>query len=155
MRSRGERAHRDPRGLEGRAHRPRVPHRLRACDLNLQITAAQKAKVTSFFIACREVVNTVKDLCLRAAVRPSVWTIIKLGFEALSHVEQFADAPQWWEDASRQCWPGSLEHTRSATTLGATVILRLSAPCSEASTSHFDLGEYASNPGGGLCSTPD
>lgn len=70
-------------------------------DLNFQNTASQKAKVASFFVACREVVNTVKGLCLRAAVRPSVWTIIKLEFEALSHVEQYTYDLQWSEDAIR------------------------------------------------------
>jgi hypothetical protein len=70
-------------------------------DLNFQNTASQKAKVASFFVACREVVNTVKGLSLRAAVRPSVWTIIKLEFEALSHVEQYIHDLRWSEDAIR------------------------------------------------------
>lgn len=70
-------------------------------DLNFQNTPSQKAKVASFFVACREVVNTVKGLCLRAAVRPSVWTIIKLEFEALSHVEQYMHDLGWSEDVIR------------------------------------------------------
>jgi hypothetical protein len=70
-------------------------------DLNFQNTAAQKAKVASFFVAGREVVNTVKGLCLRAAVRPSVWTILKLEFEALSHVEQYTYDLHWSEESIR------------------------------------------------------
>jgi len=70
-------------------------------DLNFQNTPPQRAKVASFFVACREVVNTVKGLCIRAAVRPSVWTIIKLEFEALSHVEQYAYDLQWSEETIR------------------------------------------------------
>jgi hypothetical protein len=70
-------------------------------DLNFQNTPVQKAKVASFFIACREIVNAVDGLCVRAAVRPSVWTIVKLEFEALSHVEQYAYDLKWSEDLVR------------------------------------------------------
>lgn len=70
-------------------------------DLNFQNTATQKTKVASFFVACREVVKAVSGLCVRAAVRPNIWTIIKLEFEALSHVEQYAYDLNWSEDDIR------------------------------------------------------
>ena len=71
-------------------------------DLNFQNTAQQRLRVASFFIACREIVNAVEGLCLRAAVRPNVWTVIKLEFEALSHVEQYAYDLRWSEEAMRE-----------------------------------------------------
>jgi len=70
-------------------------------DQNFQNTDQQRIRVAAFFVACREVVNAVQGLHLRASVRPSVWTIIKLEFEALSHVEQYMHDLAWSEDDMR------------------------------------------------------
>jgi hypothetical protein len=71
-------------------------------DQNFQNTPVQKAKVASFFVACREIVNAIPQIHVRAAIRPNVWTTIKVEFEALSHVEQYAFDLSWSEDQIRQ-----------------------------------------------------
>jgi hypothetical protein len=71
-------------------------------DHNFQNTAQQKAKVASFFVACREIANAVPELRIRAAVRPNVWTTIKMEFEPLSHVEQYITDLTWPENANRR-----------------------------------------------------
>lgn len=45
-------------------------------DQNFQNNTLGKMKVASFFVACREITNSVPELRIRAAVRPNVWTIL-------------------------------------------------------------------------------
>ena len=71
-------------------------------DQSFENTPKYRAKVASFFVACRQAVNAVPQLRIRAAVRPSVWTTIKLHFEALSHVEQYMTDLSWSEDSMRR-----------------------------------------------------
>ena len=70
-------------------------------DQNFQNTAASKTTVASFFVACREMGNVIPELRMRAAVRPNVWTTIKMEFEPLSHVEQYVTDLSWSESANR------------------------------------------------------
>lgn len=70
-------------------------------DQNFQSTTTSKTLVASFFVACRELANSVPELRIRAAVRPNVWTAIKMDFEALSHVEQYVTDLTWPEAANR------------------------------------------------------
>lgn len=71
-------------------------------DQNFQNTAQQKNKIASFFVACRELANSVPELRIRAAVRPNVWTTVKLEYEALSHVEQYVTDLRWEEESVLQ-----------------------------------------------------
>jgi len=71
-------------------------------DQNFQNTELQKRRVASFFVACRELINKVPELRIRAAVRPNVWTTLKMEYEALSHVEQYMQDLSWSEDQMRQ-----------------------------------------------------
>lgn len=71
-------------------------------DLNFQNNSANKQKVASFFVACREVINTVPEIRIRATVRPNVWTIIKMEFESLSHIEQYITDLSWSEISMRR-----------------------------------------------------
>lgn len=71
-------------------------------DQNFQNTPDQLAKVASFFIACRELANAIPELRIRAAVRPNVWTTIKLQHEAMSHVEQYVIDLSWSEETIRR-----------------------------------------------------
>jgi hypothetical protein len=71
-------------------------------DLNFQNNNHNKQKVASFFVACREVINTVPEVRIRATVRPNVWTIIKMEFEALSHIEQYITDLSWSENTMRR-----------------------------------------------------
>jgi hypothetical protein len=66
-------------------------------DQNFQNTPEQRAKVAGLFIAARELANQIPELRVRAAVRPNVWTTIKLESEALSHVEQYVVDLTWSE----------------------------------------------------------
>lgn len=66
-------------------------------DQNFQNIPTHKNKIASFFVACRELVNSVPELRIRAAVRPNVWTTVKLEYEALSHVEQYVIDLHWTE----------------------------------------------------------
>jgi len=71
-------------------------------DLNFQNTNIHKQRVASFFVACREVINSVPEIRIRATVRPNVWTIIKMEFEALSHIEQYITDLSWSEPSMRR-----------------------------------------------------
>lgn len=71
-------------------------------DLNFQNTAAQKNRVSAFFIACRELVNSIPELRIRATIRPNVWTTIKLEYEPLSHVEQYMCDLSWSEEQQKK-----------------------------------------------------
>jgi hypothetical protein len=71
-------------------------------DQNFQNNALHKVKVSSFFVAAREMVNAIPELRMRAAVRPNVWTTIKMEYEALSHIEQYITDLTWNEDANRR-----------------------------------------------------
>ena len=66
-------------------------------DQNFKNDRLSKVRVASFFVACRELVNAVPELRIRAAIRPNVWTTLKLEFDALSHVEQYVSDLHWSE----------------------------------------------------------
>jgi hypothetical protein len=71
-------------------------------DQNFQNIPQHKNKIASFFVACRELVNSVSELRIRGAVRPNVWTTVKLEYEALSHVEQYMTDLRWEEGSVLQ-----------------------------------------------------
>jgi hypothetical protein len=70
-------------------------------DKNFENTKSQRVHVGSFFDAARELVREVPELRIRAAVRPNVWTTIKMEFESLSKVEQYIDDVSWKEEDCR------------------------------------------------------
>lgn len=70
-------------------------------DLNFQNTPQFRTKVAAFFIASRQVRNSLPEIHIRAAIRPNVWTTLKLFFEPLSHVEQYIVDLSWSEDQMR------------------------------------------------------
>lgn len=70
-------------------------------DLNFQNTPQFRTKVAAFFIASRQVRNALPEIHIRAAIRPNVWTTLKLFFEPLSHVEQYIVDLSWSEDQMR------------------------------------------------------
>lgn len=71
-------------------------------DKNFENTRLQRIKIASFFDAVREMNRAVPELRIRAAIRPNVWTTIKMEFESLSHVEQYVHDLRWTEDDSRR-----------------------------------------------------
>lgn len=71
-------------------------------DQNFQNVPEHKNKIASFFVASRELINSVPELRIRAAIRPNVWTTIKLEYEALSHIEQYMIDLQWTEESVLQ-----------------------------------------------------
>jgi hypothetical protein len=64
-------------------------------DQNFENTAAHRIKVTSFFVAVRQIANLIPEFRFRLAVRPNVWSIVKREHEALSHVEQYVVDLSW------------------------------------------------------------
>ena len=70
-------------------------------DKNFENTRLQRARIASFFDAARDLVRLVSDLRLRVAIRPNVWTAIKLEYESLSHVEQYVHNLAWTEHHCR------------------------------------------------------
>jgi len=58
-------------------------------------TEAERLKVSTFFSACRNLVNSVKGLCIRASVRSDVWSILAQHDEALDKCEQYMLDLKW------------------------------------------------------------
>ena len=71
-------------------------------DQNFENTPVYRARVASFFVACRQVVNAIPELRIRAAVRPNVWTTLKMLHEPLSHIEQYMTEVSWDENMMRR-----------------------------------------------------
>jgi hypothetical protein len=71
-------------------------------DQNFQNTPSYRAKITAFFVACRQIVNQVPQIVIRAVVRPNVWTTVKREHEALSHVEQYIMDLHWSDESIKQ-----------------------------------------------------
>lgn len=71
-------------------------------DQNFENKKQLKIKVASFFIACREIIQKVPQLRIRAAIRPNTWKIIKLEFDSLSHVEPYVFDLKWSEESIRK-----------------------------------------------------
>lgn len=70
-------------------------------DQNFRNDAKQKMKVTSCFVAMRQLFTKIPELRVRMAVRPNVWASIKPEYEALSHVEQYVVDLNWAETSFR------------------------------------------------------
>jgi hypothetical protein len=70
-------------------------------DKNFQNIASYKNKIASFFDACRDLTNTIPELRIRSAIRPNIWSILRLEFESLSHVDQYAIDLSWSESDVR------------------------------------------------------
>lgn len=66
-------------------------------DQNFDGTPKLKCRTASFFMACRDLVRCLPQIRIRAAVRPNVWTILKMDHEALSKVEQYITDLRWEE----------------------------------------------------------
>ena len=70
-------------------------------DATFVNTPENKLLVSSFFSACRNIVNSVRGLYIRASVRTDVWAIIK-DDEALDKCEQYMVDLKWsTEDTGR------------------------------------------------------
>ena len=78
-------------------------------DENFEDTAGWRLKVASFFTTCRDLVNSIPELRIRAAVRPNVWTTLKLKFEDLSKIEQYVTDLRWSEDLLRKLLANRIE----------------------------------------------
>ena len=70
-------------------------------DATFVNTPENKTLISTFFSACRNIVNSVKGLYIRASVRTDVWAIIK-DDEALDKCEQYMVDLKWsTEDTGR------------------------------------------------------
>jgi hypothetical protein len=66
-------------------------------DKNFRNIDSDKIRVGAFFDACRELMKEIPELHIRSAIRPNVWTILRLDFESLSHVDQYMTNLTWSE----------------------------------------------------------
>jgi hypothetical protein len=67
-------------------------------DQNFKNEPLHKLKVATCFIAVRQIFSQIPEIRFRLAVRPNVWSIIKMEFEALSHVEQYMVELPWSDE---------------------------------------------------------
>lgn len=58
-------------------------------------TELDRLKASTFFSACRNLVSTVNGLCIRAAVRTDVWSVLAQHDEALDKCEQYIFDLNW------------------------------------------------------------
>lgn len=70
-------------------------------DKNFRNTPDQINKIGSFFDAIRELRLSIPELRVRAAIRPNVWTVVKMDLESMSHLEQYMVDIRWSEEAIR------------------------------------------------------
>ncbi|WP_139834972.1 P-loop ATPase, Sll1717 family [Pseudomonas sp. B35(2017)] len=64
-------------------------------DATFVNTEHERLKVSTFFSACRNIINNVKGLCIRASVRTDVWSILAQHDEALDKCEQYMLDLKW------------------------------------------------------------
>jgi hypothetical protein len=69
-------------------------------DATFLNTDAERLKVSTFFSACRNLVNSVEGLNIRASVRTDVWSILKQYDEALDKCEQYMLDLKWSTEES-------------------------------------------------------
>lgn len=70
-------------------------------DQDFKNTPEFRAKLSSFFTACRQVISTVPEIRIRSAIRPNIWTIVSRIEESMSKVDQYVFDLSWPEDAMR------------------------------------------------------
>ena len=61
-------------------------------------TEKERIQVSTFFSACRNLINSVSGLCIRASVRSDVWSILAQHDEALDKCEQYMLNLSWSTD---------------------------------------------------------
>lgn len=71
-------------------------------DKNFGNTSQWRLRVATFFDACRGLINALPELRIRTVVRPNVWTILRLEFESMSHVQQYLYDLRWSLDDARR-----------------------------------------------------
>ncbi|MEK1911200.1 MAG: hypothetical protein AAAB21_13710, partial [Pseudomonas chlororaphis] len=58
-------------------------------DATFVNTEHERLKASTFFSACRNLISSVKGLCIRASVRSDVWSVLAQHDEALDKCEQY------------------------------------------------------------------
>ncbi|MDY3563400.1 hypothetical protein R5W23_004903 [Gemmata sp. JC673] len=64
-------------------------------DENFVNSPESRAKVSSFFNACRQLINLIPELRIRTGIRPNVWKIIRSDAESLGKVDQYIIDIRW------------------------------------------------------------
>lgn len=64
-------------------------------DATFLNTESERLKASTFFSACRNLVSVVNGLCIRAAVRTDVWSVLTQYDEALDKCEQYMLDLNW------------------------------------------------------------
>ncbi|NVZ60903.1 hypothetical protein HX867_02290 [Pseudomonas gingeri] len=58
-------------------------------DATFVNTEHERLKASTFFSACRNIISSVKGLCIRASVRSDVWSVLAQHDEAMDKCEQY------------------------------------------------------------------
>lgn len=64
-------------------------------DATFKNTESNKAQLAAYFSACRDLVQKVKGLTIRIAVRTDVWTLLRGSDEALDKCDQYVFNLRW------------------------------------------------------------
>lgn len=64
-------------------------------DATFVNTPHERLKTSTFFSACRNLISSVKGLCIRAAVRSDVWSVLAQHDEAMDKCEQYMLDLNW------------------------------------------------------------
>lgn len=64
-------------------------------DATFVNTESERLKASTFFSACRNLVSSTRGLCIRAAVRTDVWSVLAQYDEALDKCEQYMLDLSW------------------------------------------------------------
>lgn len=67
-------------------------------DATFQNTSQECVALSTFFSACRYLLQDVKDLLVRATIRTDVWALIRRYDESLDKVEQYVHEVLWNQD---------------------------------------------------------
>jgi len=64
-------------------------------DDNFEDTELFRTKLGSFFSACRQIISSVPEICIRTAIRPNVWTVVRRTKESVSKADDYIIPLQW------------------------------------------------------------
>lgn len=70
-------------------------------DATFQKKEEEMKSLSTFFTACRYLVQDIKEISIRVTMRTDVWTVIKRYDEALDKVSQYVEDIIWTEDEFR------------------------------------------------------
>ncbi len=71
-------------------------------DATFQMSPSASLELSTFFSACRYLVQDLKDIYFRVTMRTDVWTVIRRLDESLDKMEQYVDEILWYQPDFRK-----------------------------------------------------